>query len=406
MNILVLNCGSSSLTFKAFAVDDSEIIHEILSGKANRVGVKGTEPSSMEIRFESKTHKKTLPIENHRGAAALAFKAILGHGIVIHCIGHRFVHGGSYFKGSTFIDKNTFDKLNQCQPLAPIHNPVALSVIREAQKFFPDVPHYVVFDSAFHHSLPSCAYVYAVPKRLTEKFGFRKYGFHGISYSGVTEDISRLFGGASGKLKVIACHLGTGGSSVAAIKGSRSLDTSMGYSPLQGLMMSTRCGDIDPMLAIYLMTVHGYRSDDLMEIFSKKSGILGVSGFSSDIRDIIKRISDNEEDQADLALNMYIHRLRKYIGAYVAVLGGVDVLAFTDDIGVHNWLVRERVCEEMGWCGVKLDTDLNRQAVPDAVTPLQSKDSKAVILSIPTREELVICREGVKLLKHSNDIAF
>ena len=387
-------------------MDNFEIVHEILSGKADRVGVKGTEPSSMETRFENKTHKEILPIQNHRNAAALAFKVILGHSIVINSIGHRFVHGGRYFKGSTFIDKDTLEKLNLCQPFAPLHNPVSLGVIMETRQYFPEVPQYVVFDSAFHHSLPSYAYVYALPKRLTEKFGFRKYGFHGLSYSSVVEEISRMFGEEAKKMRVIVCHLGTGGSSVAAIKGNRSVDTSMGYSPLQGLVMSTRCGDIDPMLAIYLMAVHKYRSDDLMEIFSKKSGILGISGFSSDIRDIIKRISDREEEQAELALNMYIHRLRKYIGAYVTVLGGIDVLVFTDDIGVHNWLVREKVCGEMEWCGIKLDVTVNRQTVTDAITPLQSKDSKVAILSIPTKEELAMCREGVKLHQRSNDITF
>jgi acetate kinase len=198
-------------------------------------------------------------------------------------------------------------------------------------------------------------------------------------------------------LKIIICHLGTGGASVVAIQNGKSIDTSMGYSPLSGLIMSTRCGDIDPMLGIYLMNVYGYRSDEVIDLFDRRSGLLGVSGLSSDIRDIIHNTSPEEQEQSDLAFDMYIHRLKKYIGSFCAILGGVDVLAFTDDIGVKNWLVREKACEGMEWCGLKLDREANMAAVPDANSLLSKQESATKIFCIPNDEELVICMEGIKL---------
>lgn len=205
------------------------------------------------------------------------------------------------------------------------------------------------------------------------------------------------------ELRIVACHLGTGGSSTAAIRNGHSIDTSMGYTPLPGLVMSTRCGDIDPMLAIYLSTAYGYRSEELMDLFSKKSGLLGISGFSSDITDLLTQTTGEEKEQAELAFNMYVHRLRKYIGSYILELGGLDVLLFTDDIGVRSWQVRAGVCQGMGWCGLELDEQLNRWASADIISPLHTKTSKAQILSVPTNEELVICMEGVKLIGNRND---
>jgi acetate kinase len=397
MNILVFNCGSSSQSFKIFQTDTADGVRVIVSGKARRVGVKGTEPSSLETHLDGKTETIVTPLKNHRRAAALALTFIQDHGISVDCVGHRFVHGGNYFQHSVFLNEQTMRKLKLCRPLAPIHNPNSLSVIDECVRRLPEVTQYVAFDSAYHSSIPPYAYTYALPKRIVDKFGFRKYGFHGLSYSYVVREIERFLETPLRDLKIVACHLGTGGSSVAAIKDGRSVDTSMGYTPLPGLIMSTRCGDIDPMLAVYLMTTYRYRSEDLMEILSKKSGLLGVSGFSSDIRDIINRIGDNEE-QAELAFKMYIHRVKKFIGSYVVELGGLDVLVFTDDIGVHSWQVREGVCEDMGWCGIDLDGTLNRQEPGEGVSLLNSQKSKVRIAAVPTDEEYVILLEGMQLL--------
>ena len=404
-NILVFNCGSSSLTYKIFEVDNEKIIKTILSGKANRVGVKGSEPSFMETQYNGTTKRLEVPLGNHRIAAGLALQHIKDLTIKVDAIGHRFVHGGKIFQKSVLIDMNAMKALRSCQPLAPIHNPNSLSVIEESRKRLPGNPQYVAFDTAFHSTIPSYVYTYALPKRINKKFGFRKYGFHGLSYSFVVTEVSRFLNIPLADLKIVACHLGTGGSSVAAIKGGKSVDTSMGYTPLSGLVMSTRCGDIDPMLALYLMSVYGYRIDDVMELFNKKSGLLGVSGFSSDIRDIVRRITGDEKQQANLAFKMYIHRLRKYIGEYVVVLEGVDVLVFTDDIGVHNWQVRKSVCKGMDYFGLQLDDDANQRCTGDEISLLSTPASRVRILSIPTQEERVICLEGINLLGTKNEIA-
>ena len=399
MNILVFNCGSSSLTYKVFGITASECAKEIISGKAHRVGVKGKEPSFVEHHFRGKTRKDAVPIRSHKQAAVLALRHINENGIGIDYIGHRFVNGGAHFSKSVFISEDVLKKLYLCLPLAPIHNPVVLEVICECNIKFPHIRQYVTFDTAFHSKMPYYAYTYALPKKIIQKFGFRKYGFHGLSYSYVADAVPKILGRPPEKMKIAACHLGTGGSSVAAIDGGISIDNSMGYSPLSGLMMSTRCGDIDPMLTIYLMAAYGYRPDYLMNMLNKESGLLGISGFSSDIRDIIHCISKEDGNQRSLALDMYVHRLKKYIGSYITILGGIDALAFTDDIGLRNPFIREKVCDEMTWCGIELDKKLNRRAVGNTVSVLNMKKSKVKIISLPAEEELAVCSEGLKLLE-------
>lgn len=403
LNILVFNCGSSSLNYRIYRCNGPDDKQVVLTGKASRVGVKGTEPSSVRTECGTEIEEKIIPISNHRKAAALALRSIADHKIHVDYIGHRFVHGGSYFRESAFVTEQTLGILEVCQPLAPIHNPNSLNVIDECKRRLPNIQQYVTFDSAFHSSLPELVYSYALPKKIIERFGFRKYGFHGLSYSYVVSEAARYLKTSLEDLRIVACHLGTGGSSVAAIRNGHSIDTSMGYTPLPGLMMSTRCGDLDPMLAIYLIAEYGYRSEELIDLFSRKSGLLGISGFSSDITDIIARLSGKEKEQAVLALNMYVHRLRKYVGSYVVALGGINTLIFTDDIGVKSSEVRARVCENMKWCGVELDPSLNVQADPRRICSLNSPRSKTRILSIPTNEELVICMEGVKLLGKNHD---
>ncbi len=382
-----------------FDAEDVESIKVVASGKAHRVGVKGSEPSFIEHHYRGEAEKKTLPINSHREAAGLVLDFVKEQKIPIEYIGHRFVHGGSFFSGSVFLNADTLGTLKMCLPLAPIHNPMSLNAIDECRKRMPDIPQYVTFDSAFHSSIPPRAYTYAISRRIVEKFGFRKYGFHGLSYMYVTGAAARFLEVPLETLNMVACHLGTGGSSVAAVKQGKSIDTSMGFSPLPGLIMSTRSGDVDPMLTVFLMSVYGYRSEDLETILNKQSGLLGISGFSSDIRDIINRFSKEEDDtsQAELAFKMYVHRLRKYIGSYIVALGGIDVLIFTDDIGVHNPLVREKVCDHLEWAGVKLNKDLNNRAITDTIHLISDDASKVKVLSIPTEEELVIVREGLKL---------
>jgi len=395
LNILVFNCGSSSLTYKVFRINSSENVEIILSGKAHRVGVKGSDSSFIEHHFDKKQEKKEIPITNHSDAALLVLDKVKQLNIKIDYIGHRWVHSVGRFKTS-FLDKKILKILKSLAPLLPLHHPAALSVICECGKIFPKIPQYVTADCAFHSSIPYYAYTYALPKNVIDKFGFRKYGFHGLSYQYVIGEASRFLKIPLKSLKIVACHLGTGGSSVAVIKNGQSIDTSMGYTALPGLMMSTRSGDIDPMLTIYLMTLYGYRPDNLINILNKKSGLLGISGFSSDIRDIIQSIS--KDKQAELAFNMYIHSLKKYIGSYIAVSEGIDTLIFTDDIGMHNWLVREKACENMEWCGIILDKKLNKKAVGDKTSLINNNNSTVRILVIPNEEELAICSEGIKLI--------
>lgn len=398
LNILVFNCGSSSLNYKIFELGDAEDYKIILAGKAHRIGVVGTEPSFIEHKPEGK--KVTIPLESHRQATNLIVKYVKEEkNVEIDMIGHRFVHTGGFFDKSVFIDKQSLKKLRQTLPFAPIHNPISLDVIDECIKAFPKLKQYVAFDCDFHSTIPPYAYTYPLPEKIIKKFRYRKYGFHGLSYLNTMRETARFLQTTPEKLKIVACHLGTGGSSVAAIKYGKSVDTSMGFSPLTGLAMSTRCGDIDPILTIYLMSVYGWRGDELQEMLERKSGLLGVSGFSSDIRDIISFTSKGEKEQAQIALDMYVHRIKKYIGGYVIVMGGMDALVFTDDIGVTNWLVREKICDNMGWCGVNLDVEANQKTDSSKICRINKKDSKVNILSIPPDEEKIIFLEGVKLIK-------
>jgi acetate kinase len=402
LNILIFNCGSSSLTFKVFAVDQAENIQVVLSGKAHRVGVKGSKPSSIEYEHGGSRESVETPLDDHGQAAVLVLDKLGELGIKFDCIGHRWVHAAGYFQ-TAWVDAALLLRLKALVPILPVHHPAILRVIYACRKALPKLPEYVTADGAFHSTIPACASTYLLPKGLVKKYGFRKHGFHGLSYRYVVRKTAETLGMPLPGSRIVACHLGTGGSSAVAVKSGESVDTSMGYTALSGLVMSTRSGDIDPILTLYLMAVFGYHPDDLMDMLNKKSGLLGISGFSSDIRDIIQRVGD--DPQAKLAFEMYVYRLKKYIGSYVAVLGGLDVLVFTDDIGVHNWLVRERVCAGMDWCGVRLDAQANQRASGDEIARLDAPDSKVRVLIVPTEEELVIGWEGIALMKGKQDAA-
>jgi acetate kinase len=402
-NILIFNCGSSSLSYKLFSYD-GEALSSIAHGKAHRVGVVGSESSFVEHCSREDVKKQTLPIKDHSVAANLVLDHLAANAIRVDCIGHRFVHGGNKFKAAALVNDLVMEKLIECVPLAPLHNLIALKVISRCKIRFPEVSQAVVFDSAFHLTIPSHAYTYALPRALAEKFGFRKFGFHGISYSYVSRKALDFLGLAGHGSKIVACHLGTGGSSVAAIRDGRSIDTSMGYSPLSGLVMSTRSGDIDPMLTMYLMATCGYKAQAVIDMLNKESGLLGISGFTSDIRDIIEKRSMGQGNSG-LAFEMYVHRIKKYIGSYAAVMEGIDALIFTDDIGVNSPLVREKVCEAMEWCGVSIDTEKNKLVSVNNITVLSAESSRCKVLCVPTDEEIVICEEVIKTIYEKKHIA-
>lgn len=335
---------------------------------------------------------------DHRAAARAILDYLLNQNREVSWIGHRFVHGGDNFKASVPITWQALAQLQSCLDLAPIHNPNSLSVIEVCSEILPQARQYVTFDTAFHASLPEYVYRYALPAQLSDEYKFRKYGFHGLSYQYVIQKAAQFLKQPLESLRIIACHLGTGGSSVAAIAGGRSLETSMGYSPLPGLMMSTRSGDLDPAILLTLLEKHGYSASQLNRLLNKESGLLGVSGISSDLSELVHLAMAPENRQARLAVEMYVHRLKSYIGAYMAVLGGLDVLIFTDDIGVRLWQIRQAACQGLGYCGINLDLLANQNAAGDKPVLVNGKDSPAKILVIPTDEEYMIAQEGLKLI--------
>ncbi len=405
MRILVFNSGSSSLNYKLFKISPGGKLTVDRYGKAHRVGVTGSVPSFIEYHDNQHSERMEIPIPDHRTAADLVLAHLQAENATIDAIGHRFVHGGSAFQSTTLLTPETLERLKDTLPLAPIHNPNSMSVIETCLKALPDLPEYLTFDTAFHATLPPSAYTYALPHELVARYGLRRYGFHGLSYQYVSRASARFLGLSLEGLRMVACHLGTGGSSVAAILSGQSVDTSMGYSPLAGLMMSTRSGDLDALLPLYLERELGYAPAELEMMFNKQSGLLGISGFSSDIRDVVKRMKATREERASLAFMLYIQHLKKTIGAYAALLGGIDVLVFTDIIGASIWRVRQAACEGLEWCGVLLDTNANRHAPGDRPALISAAGARARIVCIPTDEERIIAEEGWQLLLENNHAA-
>jgi acetate kinase len=396
-NILVFNCGSSSLKYKVYQVGHADQIDQIASGIAHRVGVKSQEASFIENHYHGITEKLVQPFDTHRKAASLCVRCLHNAGIVIDVVGHRFVHGGTIFKESTMITKERMKDLRDCLPLAPIHNPNSMSVIEMCVEELPGLPQYVCCDTMFHTSIPAKAYSYALPQNIVKRFGFRKIGYHGLSYQFVTDAAARFLKTPKEDLKMIICHLGTGGSSVAAVDSGKSVETSMGYSSLTGLIMNTRVGDLDPMIPVELIQ-SGYTMDEIVQLLYKESGLIGISGYSSDIRDLIAHHSDTGDENCGLAIEMYVHRLRHYIGAYLAILGGLDALIFTDDVGIQGWQIRGMACRDMEWAGIALDPEVNRWASHSEIALLNTTASKIRVLSVPNDEEIIIATEGVNLL--------
>ena len=390
MNILIFNCGSSSQGFKVYQADRSGQA-EIASGKAKNVATKTQAEPRVDWKIGGATGSFQADLSTHRLAAQAILALLKEHGVAVDAIGHRFVHGGELFTQTTRIDEAALAQLRQCLPLAPIHNPNSYSVIEECLEHLPGVPQYAVFDTAFHAGMPEEARRYALPRALADEYGFRKYGFHGLSYQYVSGQAAWLLGKPLDQLKLILCHLGTGGSSVAAVKAGRSLDTSMGFSPLPGLVMSTRSGDLDPEIVLELIR-SGYSADQVDAILNNQSGLVGLSGFSSNLAEIIEA-SEAGNAECQVAYDVYAHRLETYLGAYTWLLDGADAIAFTDDIGVKSWKLRARVCGKVENLGIQLDLDANRSAPPDRPSRVSRETSRTQVWVIPTDEELVILQE-------------
>jgi acetate kinase len=404
LNILVFNCGSSSLNYKVFTLENKELLSIICKGKAHRVGVKGTENPFIEHTFNDCRVKHETIIDNHAIAADLIFDYLYKKKIKIDIIGHRFVHGGENFKKSCFINEQNYQHLKACSPLAPIHNPNSLSIIDLCREKYPEIPQYATFDTAFHSNLPKEAYIYAISSNLNQGNNYRKFGFHGLSYQYVVQKACEYLKSAPKRLKIIACHLGTGGSSITAIRNDQSIETSMGFTPLQGLVMSTRSGDLDSIIPIHMVQSGQFSTQSLNKHLNKQSGLLGLSGFSSDIRDIILK-ADQGDSQAKIALEIYVERLKSYIGAYYLLMQGCDLLIFTDDVGIWCPRVRDAVCADMAWCGIEVDPLRNDSTISTEINEIQSDKAEVKIIAMPTDEELIIGMEGYKLVSEAqNDL--
>ena len=387
LRILVFNVGSSSLGFKLYRHSDL-----LVAGKCHRVGVKGAAPSFIECLYDGHRVRQEIELHEHVVAARHVMQFLDSNGYHCDAVGHRFADGGGAFEGGVVLDEETKAVLLRCAPLAPLHNGAALQIMDLVAGWWSEAMQFVVFDSTFHSDLPEVARTYALPQSLAATY--RKHGFHGLSYADVLEK-SSWYLGESG-FKAVMLHLGTGGSSACAVRDGRSVATSMGYSPLQGLIMNTRCGDLDPGIVVDLVR-RGYLADELTRVLHCESGLLGLSGgASSDLRDLSESMADNV--RARLAFDAYVYRIRFYIGAYAAVLNGLDVLVFTDDVGLRVPALRSAVCQDLEFLGIHLDEELNRNADPDRIEPLHGAGSTVRILSVPNDEERAIYAEGLKLL--------
>lgn len=394
MAILVINCGSSSLKFQIF---DHTNITLLAKGLLERIGQTGS-----ILNFCDNGNEKKIPkeIKNHQDGVEFVLKVLIDEKIIngvndIIAVGHRVVHGGEKFKETVIIDNEVLDMIKECVPLAPLHNPVNLMGIEACMAALKDTPQIAVFDTAFHQTIEPSVYLYALPYELYQKHGIRRYGFHGTSHKYVSQKVVPLTRKPKDNLKIITAHLGNG-SSITAIKDGKSFDTSMGLTPLEGLVMGTRCGDLDPAIVWFLMERANMNYVDVDNLMNKKSGLLGISGRSNDLRDLFK--AKNEGDKrAALAIEIFCYRLRKYIGAYAAAMGGLDILIFTAGIGENSPEIREMVCKDLGYLGININHDQNHNNKGER---LISEDSCQVeVWVVPTDEELMIARESMEVLE-------
>ncbi|MDD6428323.1 MAG: acetate kinase [Lachnospiraceae bacterium] len=394
MKVLVINCGSSSLKYQ---VIDSETEKVLAKGLCERIGIDGRlvyQPAGSEkIITES-------AMPTHKEAVRMVLDALVdkGNGVLsslseIGAVGHRIVHGGEKFTESALITDEMLRKVEECNELAPLHNPANIIGINACRELMPGVPMVGVFDTAFHQTMPAKAYMYAVPYECYQKYGVRRYGFHGTSHSFVSKRAAEVAGIELANSKIIVCHLGNG-ASVSAVLNGKSVDTSMGLSPLEGLVMGTRSGDIDPTAVQYIAKKEGLDFDGVMTLLNKKSGVLGISGVSSDFRDLLAA-QDKGDKRAKLAVDMFVYRVAKYIGAYAAAMNGVDLIAFTAGVGENNGFVRQEICRYLGFIGVEIDSKANEVAGEER--KISTDNSMVKVYVIPTNEELAIARETVRL---------
>lgn len=395
MNVFVVNCGSSSLKYQLINTDTEEVIAK---GLCERIGIDGKlkhKPTGKEELV------KEVAMPDHKAAVSYVLEALTDKvsGVIadlseIDAVGHRIVHGGEKFASSVVITDEVLNAIEECNDLAPLHNPANLIGIVACRELMPNVPMVGVFDTAFHQTMPKKAYMYGLAYEYYEEYKIRKYGFHGTSHSFVSKRLIELLGKTGQPSKMIICHLGNG-SSITAVQDGKSVDTSMGFTPLDGLIMGTRTGSIDPAVVQYIADKKGYTIDQVMNVLNKESGLDGLSGVSSDFRDIDEASMAGNE-RATLALDMFAYRAAQYIGSYVAAMNGVDAIAFTAGIGENAGKVRAAICQYLGYLGIELDAEANKACGKEAV--ITTEDSRIPVYAIPTNEELAIARETVALV--------
>jgi len=396
MKVLVINCGSSSLKYQLFDMEQETVM---VKGLVERIGLEGAQLNHQSKGKEK--HVQMTDISDHKEAIELVIEALLSseHGVLdkieeIEAVGHRVAHGGDVFSASTLVDFQVKEEIRKLIELAPLHNPPNLLGIEAAEKLLPGAPQVAAFDTAFHQTIPSKAYMYSLPYELYEKYGIRKYGFHGTSHLYVGQRAAEMIGMDFPQLKIITCHLGNG-ASVTAIGNGQSQETSMGFTPLEGLTMGTRCGDLDPAIVPFIMEKENLGTEEINQMLNKKSGVLGLSGVSSDFRDIEESAAQGN-DRAKLALDVFVQDVKKYIGAYIATLNGLDALVFTAGLGENSKEIRAAICQDMDYLGITIDPEKNNVRGKEA--DISTKDSSVKVLVVPTNEELVIARDTKRLI--------
>jgi acetate kinase len=390
MKVLVINCGSSSLKYQLMNMEDEKVLAK---GLVERIGIEG---SILTQKANGEKYVIQQPMKDHKVAIKLVLDALIDkeHGVIsnmseISSVGHRVVHGGEKYANSVLIDEKVMKTLEDCVKLAPLHNPPNIIGINACKELMPNTPMVAVFDTAFHQTLPDYAFTYALPYELYTENGVRKYGFHGTSHRYVSAETAKIMGKDAKDLKIITCHLGNG-ASLCAVDGGKAIDTTMGFTPLAGVVMGTRCGDIDPSIIPFLMKELNMSPDDINDLINKKSGVLGISGVSSDFRDIENAAKEGNK-RAELALKVYNYKVRTAIGSYVAALNGVDAIVFTAGLGENSGVNRSEICKGLTYLGIKLDAKKN--AIRGEAVEISTADSKVKVFVIPTDEELMIARD-------------
>ena len=397
MNVLVVNCGSSSLKYQLIDMDNE---HVMAKGQFEKIGAE--DAIFTHKRPDAEKLERVEPILDHKKALTILLDILVDpeFGVIssmdeIDAVGHRVVHGAEKFADSVLITPAVMDALEECAKIAPLHNPPNIQGIEACQSIMPKVPQVAVFDTAFHQTMPPEAFLYGLPYEAYTELGVRRYGFHGTSHKYVSQRVAELMGKHMSDLRIISCHLGNG-SSVTAIKGGRSIDTSMGFTPLSGLIMGTRCGDIDPGAIPFIMEKEHLDAHGLSDLFNKKSGVAGLVGGSSDMRDLEAAVAKGDE-RAIMTLDVYNYRIKKYIGAYAAAMGGCDILVWTGGVGENQWETRRVVCQDMEYMGMKLDVEKNHGLRGEEAI-ISTPDSKVTVMVVPTDEEFMIASDTLNIL--------